>query len=89
MLRISGLPAALILLLGLTALALAADDPLIKQAQGLFQPIPTQPPAIKGVNATPAMVELGKDLYFDPRACRKATTSVATLAIRSGWAAWT
>ena len=31
---------ASILLLSITALALAADDPLMKQAQGLFQPIP-------------------------------------------------
>ena len=36
MLRLSSLPAALISILGLTALALAADDPLMKQAQGLF-----------------------------------------------------
>ena len=31
---------ASILFLSITALALAADDPLMKQAQGLFQPIP-------------------------------------------------
>ncbi|MBK8211795.1 MAG: cytochrome-c peroxidase [Rhodospirillales bacterium] len=45
----------------------AADDALIKEAQGLFQPIPLKPPAVKDVVATPAMVELGKALYFDPR----------------------
>ena len=64
--RISVPISASILLLSIT-LALAADDPLMKQAQGLFQPIPSEPPAIKGVTTTPAMVELGKDLYFDPR----------------------
>lgn len=57
----------MILLLNVTAAAVAADDPLMKQAQGLFQPIPSEPPAIKGVTTTPAMVSLGKDLYFDPR----------------------
>src|SRR5512144_852953 len=58
---------ALMLIFGVAAAAFAADDPLMKQAQGLFQPIPSEPPAIKGVTTTPAMVALGKDLYFDPR----------------------
>ena len=49
------------------AAAGAADDALMKQAQGLFEPIPLKPPAVKGVTATAAMVELGKTLYFDPR----------------------
>ena len=65
--RIAASLASLILLLNITAAAVAADDPLMKQAQGLFQPIPSEPPAIKGVTTTPAMVALGKDLYFDPR----------------------
>lgn len=51
----------------LTGPASASDDALMKQAQGLFEPIPLKPPAIKGVEATPALVELGKALYFDPR----------------------
>ena len=50
-----------------SAAAFAAEDSLMKEAQGLFQPIPEKPPAVKGVAATPAMVELGKALYFDPR----------------------
>ena len=58
---------ASMLIVSITAAAFAADDPLMKQAQGLFQPIPSEPPAIKGVTTTPAMVELGKALYFDPR----------------------
>jgi len=69
---------ASILFLGITALALAADDPLMKQAQGLFQPIPSQPPAIKDITATPAMVELGKDLYFDPRLSQSHNISCNT-----------
>ena len=65
--RISAPLVALISSLGITAFALAADDPLMNQAQGLFQPIPLEPVVVKGVTSTPAMVELGTDLYFDPR----------------------
>ena len=54
------------LTIGWTA-AWGAEDPLMKEAQGLFQPIPEKPPAVKDVVATPVMVELGKALYFDPR----------------------
>jgi cytochrome c peroxidase len=69
---------ASIVFLSITALALAADDPVMKQAQGLFQPIPSEPPAIKGVTSTPAMVELGKDLYFDPRLSQSHNISCNT-----------
>lgn len=68
---------ASILFLSIT-LALAADDPLMKQAQGLFQPIPSEPPAIKDITTTPAMVELGKDLYFDPRLSQSHNISCNT-----------
>ena len=54
--RIAASLGSLILLLNITAPAVAADDPLMKQAQGLFQPIPSEPPAIKDVTTTPAMV---------------------------------
>ena len=48
--------------------ALAADDPLMKQAQATFEPIPLEPPSLKGGGAaTQAKVELGKALFFDPR----------------------
>lgn len=40
---------------------------LMKQAQGVFKPLPDSPPALPGNSATPAKVELGKMLYFDPR----------------------
>lgn len=40
---------------------------LMKQAQGLFKPLPDAPPALPGNAATPAKLELGKMLYFDPR----------------------
>ena len=44
-----------------------AQPSLMKQAQALFQPIPLTPPVLPGNAATPAKVELGKMLYFDPR----------------------
>ncbi|SEI45290.1 cytochrome c peroxidase [Frateuria terrea] len=50
----------------LSAPAWAQSDPM-KQAQGLFKPLPTQPPAVPGNPASPAKVALGKMLYFDPR----------------------
>jgi cytochrome c peroxidase len=46
--------------------ALAADD-LMRQAKDLFVPIPEAPPAVEGVASAPAMIELGRMLYFDPR----------------------
>ena len=76
--RISTPLVVLISSLGITAIALAADDPLMKQAQGLFQPIPLEPPAIKDVTTTPAMVELGKALYFDPRLSQSHNISCNT-----------
>jgi cytochrome c peroxidase len=53
-------------LLALPALALAQDD-LMARARQEFKPIPTTPPELPGNTATPAKVELGKMLYFDPR----------------------
>lgn len=49
------------------ALPLWAQDNLLQTATGLFKPIPQKAPAIKGVRSTPERVELGKELYFDPR----------------------
>ena len=52
--------------LSLSLSAVAADD-LMTSAQARFKPIPQSPPAVPGNPATPAKVELGKMLYFDPR----------------------
>ncbi len=57
-----------------TVPALAADD-MRKQAQELFQPIPSTPPALEGNPATPAKIELGAALYFDPRLSESHTIS--------------
>ena len=50
----------------LLAGAVHADD-LLVAARGRFQPIPLEAPALPGNPATPAKVEQGKMLYFDPR----------------------
>ena len=51
---------------GLAGDALGADQ-LMTSAQALFKPIPASAPELPGNPATPAKVELGKMLYFDPR----------------------
>ena len=53
-------------LLTMPALALAQDD-LMAKARQQFEAIPTAAPELPGNAATPAKVELGKMLYFDPR----------------------
>jgi cytochrome c peroxidase len=53
-------------LLTMPALALAQDD-LMAKARQQFEPIPMAAPELPGNAATPAKVELGKMLYFDPR----------------------
>lgn len=44
-----------------------SQSALMKQARGLFKPLPDAPPALPGNPATPAKLTLGKMLYFDPR----------------------
>ena len=44
----------------------AADD-LLTTARARFRPIPLRPPELPGNPATPAKLELGRMLYFDPR----------------------
>ena len=57
---------ALLAVLGLSVGATARDD-LMTAAQARFKPLPTAPPSLPGNPATPAKVELGTMLYFDPR----------------------
>lgn len=57
---------ALLAALALTV-GVSAQDSLLTAAQARFKPIPTTPPALPGNTATPAKVELGTMLYFDPR----------------------
>lgn len=50
-----------------TAPAAPAADDLMTQARSLFEPIPEPPPSIPGNEGTPAKIELGRMLYFEPR----------------------
>lgn len=61
----------------LSNLALANDN-LMADAQEYFKPIPATAPALEGNPATPAKVELGKILYFEPRLSRSALISCNT-----------
>lgn len=58
---------SLMLLVGFTGAATTNADALLTSAQAQFKPIPTTPPALPNNPATPAKIELGKMLYFDPR----------------------
>jgi cytochrome c peroxidase len=61
-------PLALLpLILGFFAPAALAQDQLLTKAREQFQAIPATPPELPGNPATPAKIELGKMLYFDPR----------------------
>jgi cytochrome c peroxidase len=57
---------SLIVMLLVTGPAQAADD-LLTVARARFQPIPLEAPELPGNPATPARLELGRMLYFDPR----------------------
>ena len=48
------------------------------RARKLFQPIPLAPPDLPGNPATPAKVELGKMLYFEPRLSASHAISCAS-----------
>jgi cytochrome c peroxidase len=58
---------AFVLLGELVAWPAFGQDDLSTRAQQLFKPVPTAPPELPGNLSTPAKVELGKMLYFDPR----------------------
>jgi len=49
-----------------TCFAWGSEDTM-QRAQALFKPIPLQAPALKSNRATPAKLDLGKKLFFDPR----------------------
>jgi cytochrome c peroxidase len=68
---------AVALLMFIASTALAGDE-VMKRAQGMFKPIPGKVPAMKGKSFTPAKVELGKMLYFEPRLSASALISCNT-----------
>ena len=59
--------AALFSLACLIALPALAQDDLMARARQQFEPIPATPPELPGNPTTPAKVELGKMLFFEPR----------------------
>jgi cytochrome c peroxidase len=69
---------ALLLSLAATVRGVAAEDPLMKEARALFEPIPFEAPVFKDNPASPAKVELGKMLYFDPRLSQSHNISCNT-----------
>ena len=55
-----------------------ANDKLLADANMYFKPIPATAPVLEGNPATPAKIELGKILYFDPRLSSSALISCNT-----------
>ncbi len=47
--------------------AVEPQDTLLQRARAAFEPLPTEPPMLAGNPLTPAKVELGRMLYFEPR----------------------
>lgn len=60
-----------------TGLAFAVED-LQSSAKAMFKPIPDKPPVLKGNPATPAKVDLGAKLFFDPRLSKSQLISCNT-----------
>jgi cytochrome c peroxidase len=58
---------AVLSLAGFGASVAAAQDDLMARARDQFQPVPKAPPELPDNRASPAKVELGKMLFFDPR----------------------
>ncbi len=58
---------SLALTIGIAGATASNADELMTSAQSQFKPIPTTAPALPNNPATPAKLELGKMLYFDPR----------------------
>ena len=70
--------AAAALAAGIAAGAPAApDDALLKDARGVFAPLPKDNMATPARPVTPALVELGRALFFEPRVAVDGTASCA------------
>ena len=68
-------PLSGILAIALAATPALADEALRQSAQDWFEPIPMNPPALEDNVVTQARVELGKQLFFDPRISRSGVFS--------------
>jgi cytochrome c peroxidase len=67
MLKKSSVGCLVLLVLGLWAFPALGKADTLRRAKELFKPIPTKPLALKGNPPSPAKVELGKMLFFEPR----------------------
>ena len=56
-----------LLLIAILLAPAAGADELLDKAQARFEPVPVNPPVLKGNPATPERIQLGKMLFFDPR----------------------
>ena len=61
--------------IGVIGLLFAASFSQAKVNEGPFYPLPSKPPIPKDNPMTPAKIELGKQLYFDPRLSKDGTVS--------------
>jgi len=77
MLSKAAFPVMILTLTIAASLAVAAED-LQGRAKALFKPIPSRPPVLKGNPATPARIDLGAKLYFDPRLSKSQLISCNT-----------
>ncbi len=66
---------SLVFSLVLLAATASANDDLREEAGAVFKPIPSTIGQVKGIRITPALVELGKALYFDPRLSKSGLIS--------------
>lgn len=69
---------ALGLALAVTASQAFAAEDLMSRAKALFKPMPDKPPVLKGNPATPAKIDLGTKLFFDPRLSKSQLISCNT-----------
>lgn len=62
-------------LAAITLLGLGVGFSSAAKGEGIFQPLPKSPPVPKENPMTPAKIQLGKQLYFDPRLSKDGTVS--------------
>lgn len=69
---------ALLAVLVASSRAQSSDTELLEVARATFKPVPAGVPELKGNAATPARVDLGKMLFFEPRLSKSGVISCFT-----------
>jgi cytochrome c peroxidase len=72
---VCGLRLLLVLPVALLTVSSSLEEALLRKARHHFKPIPSRPPELKGNPSSPAKIELGKTLFFDPRLSADGTIS--------------